>query len=60
MNRRDFQTMLIQLRAAGCAVKSKRKGAHLTYKVWDSRGEWVLTANRLSDHYAIKSAAGVY
>lgn len=60
MNRRDFQTMLIQFRAAGCAVKSKRKGQHLSYKVYNHNGALVFTASRLSDHYAIKSAVGVY
>ena len=60
MNSRDFQTMLIQLRSAGCRVKSKRKGSALTYRVYKSNGEVLLTANRLRGYYAINCAGGVY
>lgn len=60
MQSRDFQTMLIQLREAGCRVKCKRKGSALTYRVYNSNGGLLLTANRLRGYYAINSTAGVY
>jgi hypothetical protein len=60
MKSRDFQTMLIQLRAAGCRVQSKRKGGALTYRVYNSGGVVILTANRLRGYYAIKSNYGTY
>lgn len=60
MKSRDFQTMLIQLRAAGCRVQSKRKGNYLTYTVYRANGELLLKADRLRGYYAIRSSAGTY
>ena len=60
MNNRDFQTMLLQLRAADCKVKSYRKGSKLRYKVYNANGFLILSARRLKHYYAIDSVAGSY
>ena len=60
MKSRDFQTMLLQLRAAGCRVQSKRKGSYLTYTVHRADGELLLKADRLRGYYALRSAVGTY
>ena len=60
MTCRDFQTMLIQLRAVGCRVQSKRKGSYLTYTVHRADGELLFKADRLRGYYAIRSVAGTY
>lgn len=60
MKSRDFQTMLLQLRAAGCRVNSKRKGNYLTYTVYRANGSLLLKADRLRGYYAIRSSAGTY
>ena len=60
MKSRDFQTMLIQLRAAGCRVQSKRKGNYLTYTVHRADGELLFKADRLRGYYAIRNVDGTY
>lgn len=60
MKSRDFQTMLLQLRAAGCRVQSKRKGSYLTYTVYRADGELLFKADRLRGYYAIRSVDGTY